>query len=185
MTTWTYTDGEYPLATPTDARAMHTVEGRVIIVTGSGRGIGRGMAVHLAKGGARVVVAEWKPELLDETLGILDDLGAEALGVVTNIMERDQIDAMVAATVERFGRYTRTLQPGLHLIIPFIDTIGRKMNMQENVLDIPAQKVITKDNATVQVDESLIGGVRVVVGDEVLDTSVKARLDQMKVALTA
>lgn len=55
-------------------------------------------------------------------------------------------------TVERFGRYTRTLAPGLHLIIPFIDAIGRKMNMQENVLDIPAQKVITKDNATVQVD---------------------------------
>jgi regulator of protease activity HflC (stomatin/prohibitin superfamily) len=55
-------------------------------------------------------------------------------------------------TVERFGRYTRTLTPGLHLIVPFIDTIGRKMNVQENVLDIPAQKVITKDNATVQVD---------------------------------
>ena len=55
-------------------------------------------------------------------------------------------------TVERFGRYTRTLAPGLHLIVPFIDTIGRKMNMQENVLDIPPQKVITKDNATVQVD---------------------------------
>ena len=55
-------------------------------------------------------------------------------------------------TVERFGRYTRTLSPGLHLIVPFIDTIGRKMNMQENVLDIPPQKVITKDNATVQVD---------------------------------
>jgi len=55
-------------------------------------------------------------------------------------------------TVERFGRYTRTLPPGLHLIVPFIDTIGRRMNMQENVLDIPAQKVITKDNATVQVD---------------------------------
>ncbi|HZQ00461.1 MAG TPA: SPFH domain-containing protein [Reyranella sp.] len=55
-------------------------------------------------------------------------------------------------TVERFGRYTRTLTPGLHLIVPFVDTIGRRMNMQENVLDIPAQKVITKDNATVQVD---------------------------------
>src|SRR5260370_1528046 len=55
-------------------------------------------------------------------------------------------------TIERFGRYTRTLQPGLHLIVPFVDTIGRKMNMQENVLDIPPQKVITKDNATVQVD---------------------------------
>jgi regulator of protease activity HflC (stomatin/prohibitin superfamily) len=55
-------------------------------------------------------------------------------------------------TIERFGRYTRSLPPGLHLIVPFIDVIGRKMNMQENVLDIPAQKVITKDNATVQVD---------------------------------
>jgi regulator of protease activity HflC (stomatin/prohibitin superfamily) len=55
-------------------------------------------------------------------------------------------------TVERFGRYTRTLVPGLHLIVPFVDTIGRRINMQENVLDIPAQKVITKDNATVQVD---------------------------------
>ena len=46
-------------------------------------------------------------------------------------------------TIERFGRYTRTLPPGLHLIVPFVDTVGRKMNMQENVLDIPAQKVIT------------------------------------------
>jgi len=55
-------------------------------------------------------------------------------------------------TIERFGRYTRTLQPGLHFIVPFVDTIGRKMNMQENVLDIPPQKVITKDNASVQVD---------------------------------
>ena len=55
-------------------------------------------------------------------------------------------------TIERFGRYTRTLPPGLHLIVPFMDTVGRKMNMQENVLDIPPQKVITKDNASVQVD---------------------------------
>ncbi len=55
-------------------------------------------------------------------------------------------------TIERFGRYTKTLTPGLHLIVPFVDTVGRRMNMQENVLDIPPQKVITKDNATVQVD---------------------------------
>ena len=55
-------------------------------------------------------------------------------------------------TVERFGRYTRTLQPGLHLIVPFVDRSARKMNMMENVLDIPPQEVITKDNAIVQVD---------------------------------
>src|SRR5262249_1989507 len=55
-------------------------------------------------------------------------------------------------TIERFGRYTKTLPAGLHLIFPFIDVVGRKMNTQENVLDIPPQKVITKDNATVQVD---------------------------------
>lgn len=55
-------------------------------------------------------------------------------------------------TVERFGRYKSTLKPGLNLISPFIDGIGEKLSMMEEVMDIPAQEVITKDNAMIKVD---------------------------------
>ena len=55
-------------------------------------------------------------------------------------------------TVERFGRYTRTLDPGLNLIVPFIDRIGMRMNVMEQVLAVPTQEVITRDNASVSAD---------------------------------
>ena len=55
-------------------------------------------------------------------------------------------------TVERFGRFTRVLHPGLNFMTPFVERVGRKMNVQEIVIDIPEQAVITRDNAAVVVD---------------------------------
>lgn len=55
-------------------------------------------------------------------------------------------------TVERFGKYTRTLSPGISILTPFVERVGHRMNMMEQVLDVPTQEVITKDNAMVKVD---------------------------------
>ncbi len=55
-------------------------------------------------------------------------------------------------TVENLGRYTRTLQPGMHILIPVIERVGHQINMKEQVIDIPSQDVITRDNAMVRVD---------------------------------
>ncbi|MGB5709069.1 MAG: SPFH domain-containing protein [Arenicellales bacterium] len=55
-------------------------------------------------------------------------------------------------TIERFGRFTKTVRPGLHFLIPYIDKIGARVNMMERVLEVPSQEVITRDNAVVKVD---------------------------------
>lgn len=73
-----------------------------------------------------------------------------ALGVGSSVIK--VVQQGKEFTVERFGRYTKSLKPGLHILVPFVDGIGYKMNMRERVLDVPNQDVITKDNAMVSVD---------------------------------
>ena len=83
---------------------QHGVDGRVVIVTGAGQGIGRGIALHLGRNGATVVVAEWKEHRAARTVDELTALGVPAVAAVCDISKKDEVDAMVAQTVERFGR---------------------------------------------------------------------------------
>ena len=82
----------------------HGVEGRVVIVTGAGQGIGRGIAFHLGRQGAKVVVAEWKEHRAQRTADELSALGVDALAAVCDVSRKEEVDAMVAGVMASFGR---------------------------------------------------------------------------------
>ena len=75
-----------------------------------------------------------------------------AVAVVIVAMAATQVPQGYNYTIERFGRYRKTLEPGLEFIMPFFDRVGHKVNMMERVLEVPSQEVITKDNAMLKVD---------------------------------
>ena len=103
-------------------------------------------------------------------------LAVVALGLILVFVGVKVVPQGFEFTIERFGRYIRTLSPGLHLIVPLVDRVGRKLNVMEQVLDVPRQEIITRDNAMVTVDG--------VAFFQVLDTARAAyEVAQLQVAI--
>ena len=107
------------------------VAGRVVIVTGAGRGIGRGIASHLAKNGARVVVSDVRADRLARTASELVELGAETLAVECDVGQREQVFALVERALERFGRVDGLVNnaQGLRPTMPLEEVSAQDMDL--------------------------------------------------------
>lgn len=102
-------------------------------------------------------------------------LAIVVFAIVTILKGAQRVPQGYEYTVERFGRLRKVLKPGLNIIVPYVDAIGRKINMMEQVMDVQSQEVITKDNAVVRVDG--------VVFYQILD-SVKAAYEVTRLELS-
>jgi 2-hydroxycyclohexanecarboxyl-CoA dehydrogenase len=111
--------------------AASGVEDRVVIITGGGGAIGRGLVRHMGRAGAKVVIAEWKQDLLEPAVAELEAEGIPCLGVLCDVGKRDSIDAMVAQTVDRFGRVDAIVNNAMTLQqqIPLADLTEKALDV--------------------------------------------------------